>query len=391
MFSVLPLAWYCRADFAERLGSSSSASQYRKQARAASPEYVFPFQWEMATVLGRAIFADPQDSRAPYLLGNLLFDSQPAEAVKLWETSVRLDPSFPVAHRNLAMAYAHQKPAPDLAKAIAELETAVAAPRKYPLHFAELDELYARTGAPAEKRLALLEKNHAVVAQRDDALSREIGLKIFAGKYDEAIRLMTGRKFSVWEGGSLDVTDHWVDAHLLRGRKRLAAREFQAALQDFRTAQATPENLPTERELGRDAELKYWLGTVNEALGAADQAQAAWGSAAESQSSRRERRGGLSRNLAQNYYRGLALRKLGKNAEAETAFRDLLESAKSVPAQSEKSEETQAARSRGAFAHYVAGLGHLGLGDSAAAQSEFEAALKSAPDLLGAKAELIGP
>ena len=44
--------------------------------------------------------------------------------------------------------------------------------------------------------------------KRDDALSREIGLKIFAGKYDDAIALMTGRTFSVWEGGSLDVAEH---------------------------------------------------------------------------------------------------------------------------------------------------------------------------------------
>jgi hypothetical protein len=41
-----------------------------------------------------------------------------------------------------------------------------------------------------------------IVAQRAEARSREIALLVFAGRYDEAIRLMTGRRFEVWDGGS---------------------------------------------------------------------------------------------------------------------------------------------------------------------------------------------
>jgi hypothetical protein len=93
------------------------------------------------------------------------------------------------------------------------------------MQFAELDELYEAAGAAPEKRLALFENNHDAVSQRDDALAREIALKVTLGKYDDAIRYLTGRPFAVWEGGTLTVVESWMDAHLLRGRQRFAARQ----------------------------------------------------------------------------------------------------------------------------------------------------------------------
>jgi hypothetical protein len=63
--------------------------------------------------------SNPRDARAPYYLGNLLYDWQPEEAVRLWETSAAINPSFSIVHRNLATAYAHRKPAGNLNRAIA--------------------------------------------------------------------------------------------------------------------------------------------------------------------------------------------------------------------------------------------------------------------------------
>ena len=140
------------------------------------------------------------------------------------------------------------------------MEKAVARERKYPIHFAELDELYAAAGAPVEKRLAVLEKNQDIVARRDDALSRLIALKLFAGKCDEAIQLMTGRRFAVWEGGTLTVADSWTDAHLLRGHQLFAQKRYGEALADYQTAIKLPENLPSERQDAREAEGSYWIG-----------------------------------------------------------------------------------------------------------------------------------
>jgi hypothetical protein len=388
---VSPLAHYYLGQFAERLGSTTKAAAARQQAMEASPEYCFPFQWEAIHVLRRAMELNPRDARAPYYLGNLLFDWQPEEAVKLWETSAALDPSFPIAHRNLAIAYAHQQPR-KTSEAIAELEKAVAAPVKYARHFTELDELYAESGRPPQERLALLERNHATVLKRDDSLSREVGLKVVAGKYDEAIALMTGRKFSVWEGGSLDVSDHWLTAHTLRAEQKLAAGQFAAALADLEAAQRIPDNLPSDqRQLSsRNAEIAYLMGAAHEGLGELDQARKLWQEALQPASEEnRGRRRGLGRlefgRAGQRYCEGLARQKLGENEAAAAIFKELANAASGMqseagPEDSSPGRPRSSQRTRQAAIHFAAGLGHLGLNEKEQARAEFSEALEAAPD-----------
>jgi tetratricopeptide (TPR) repeat protein len=397
---VSPLAYYYLADFAKTDGKAEQAAAYRQLAKQMSPEYCFPFQAESIAVLRRAMEADPNDARAPYYLGNLLFDWQPEQAVKLWKQSAAIDPSLAMVHRNLALAESHQKPTPNNTQAIAELEQAVSGPTKYAMHFSELDELYATAGAAPEKRLALLEANQSIVQKRDDALSREIGLKIFAGKYDDAIALMTGRTFSVWEGGSLDVAEHWINAHILRGRKRLAAKQFNEALADFQVAKLIRDNLPNDRGGGsHQAEIAYWIGNAYEGLADAELARQTWRETSEPSSPGQGfgRRGGGfgSERLAQSYYQAAARKKLGQSSEAEKQFHDILSASKSA---ADRTDETapprpgrrgdQSPHAAAAMAKYVAGLAQLGLGDTDAAKADFEQALQLVPDLLGAKFEL---
>jgi hypothetical protein len=95
--------------------------------------------------------------------------------------------------------------------------------------------------------------------------------------------------------------------------------------------------------------------------------------------------------MAQRYYQALALQKLGQPEQAARLLQDLvtqaaraLESAgKPDPAAS--CEAQHAARSRLATAHYIAGLGHLGLSDQAKAKEAFAKALEWSPDHLGAR------
>jgi tetratricopeptide (TPR) repeat protein len=398
---VSPLAYYYLSQFAERAGDPKGAAEYRELAAQMPPDYVFPFQWESIPVLRRAMELNPHDARAPYYLGNLLFDSQPEQAVSLWEKSAAIDPSFSIVHRNLAMAYAHRRPTNDVTRATAELEKAVALPDKYALHFTELDELYAKAGKLPEQRLALLEQNQAIVAQRDDSLSREIGLKVFAGKYDEAIQLMTGRGFSVWEGGTLDVAKHWVDARLLRGKRELAAGKPAAALADFKAAGHVPDNLPSDAAAGREreAQIAYWTGLAHEASGEADKASQCWKQATSASQEGRGRAGSGRRsnsNLsAERYYLALAQRKLGRSAQADAALKDLLDAAKADLERETTTDQNvptgRKSRSAGpGFSHYLAGLAHLGLGQNEEAKEQLTAALAASPDLLGAKAALDG-
>jgi tetratricopeptide (TPR) repeat protein len=343
---------------------------------------------------------NPNDARAPYYLGNLLFDNRPGEAVALWEKSAQMDPSFPIVHRNLAIAWSHQAKGNALDKAIASMEKAVSLPAKYPIHFCELDELYEAAGTAPEKRIAMLESNLDIVARRDDALARAISLKLFMGKYDEAIQLMTGRHFNVWEGGSLNVAGDWTDAHLLRGRQLLAAGQLKEALADFQAAGAIPVNLPNDKTDGpvRLAETAYWTGVAREALGEADSARQCWKQSAEAAGSPRGGDRSLSDRSVQRYYQALSLRKLGgEDEKARTIFQDLVHSGENALEKSPSQIDISAAfgaqqsqRSRMAMAHYIAGLGRLGLAEKEKAKEEFQKALQACPAHLGVKTAMTG-
>jgi tetratricopeptide (TPR) repeat protein len=395
---IHPLVYYYMGYFAEKMHQQQAASQYYAQAAQLAPDYVFPFQYEAIEVLRQAMKANLHDARAPYYLGNLLFDWQPAEAVRLWEIAAALDPSFSIVPRNLAIAFSHMESGNSIDKAIAHLEKAVLLPHRYALHFAELDELYESGGIAPEKRLEMLEKNQVVVEQRDDSLAREIALLISLGKYDKAVQYLTGREFSVWEGGNLNVAENWTDAHLLRGQKQFAAKRYQDALTEFKTALQIPANLPSER-IDADArrpEVYFWTGKAYEALGEGEQAKRCWqeSAAARAENLRSQHRAEshLSPQAAQDYYRVLSLRKLGQTDKVTAMLRALIKAADRELQQSPTELDLSAScakirlqRFRLATAHYVAGLGYLGLEDKQKAKQELAAALKASPDHVGAR------
>ena len=387
-----PMVYYYLAHFQEHLGQRDKVAGARMLALKASPEYVFPFQWEAIGALRQAAQANPQDPRARYFLGNLLFDWQPVQAARLWEQSVRLDPSFAIVHRNLALAYAKLETPDSTTQAIAQLEQAVAAPVKYARHFAELDELYTRARTAPSRRLEVLEKNQGVVSRRDDALSREIGLLVLAGRYDQAIAMMASRRFSVWEGGTLEVAQHWVNAHLLRARQRLGGDRPTEALADLDAAQTVPENLPNDGDnSGRASEIAYWRGEGYSRMGDQQKARAAWEQAATSAEHRSSAAHGLGEQEVQIYFGALALGKLGRKRDAEATFRWLLAQANSrleAPAESPRGRPHR--RPNVALAHLLAGLAHAGLGAQEQATEQYRLALEVQPDLLAAKIALAG-
>jgi tetratricopeptide (TPR) repeat protein len=396
---VSPIVYYYMGDFAERLGLAAEAAEYRRLAAQQPPDYVFPFQSEAIPVLRRAIAANPSDARAPYYLGNLLFDWQPEEAVKLWERSAELDPSFPIVWRNLSQAYAHLEGDGARAKAIGYLEKAVAVGGSYPTHFAELDQLYAADGRSAESRLALLE-SHADVAQKDDgALASLIYLKTFAGKADQAIALLQGHVFHIWESETrFDTGAEWTEAHLVAGLAHLDAGRCQEAIADFMSASIFPENLRAMRDDSSSAvKLAYWTGCAYDKLGDSAKARQSWTEAATP--ARADGRPSWVREnpaatATQRFYQALAMRKLGQPEGADPVFHGLVETGLEILQHQEKEAGGPARgaplspRARASTGHYVCGLGYAGSGNAAKARSEFEASLAASPDNLDAKIAL---
>jgi tetratricopeptide (TPR) repeat protein len=398
---VNPLFFYYLGYFEERIGHPSKATDAYQLASRMPPDHVFPFQYEVIDVLRQAMKANPRDARAPYYLGNLLFDWQPEEAITCWKASAALDPSFAIVHRNLGVAYAHRKPTGDLDNAIAEMEQAVRCNEKYALHFAELDELYEEALAPVEKRLDVLSRNQGIVVRRDNATNRLIALLVAAGRYDEAVRMLSSRRFAVAEGANLNVAEHWVNAHLLRDEASTEARRYREALADLRVAFEIPPNIPRENLTvgSRSAEIAYWTGVASEGLGERDKARQSWEKGATPTGPDASRaaatRPGVPASAAESYYRGLCLRKLGQEAGARAVFESLvksgqeaLQAAETGAGAGEGPSALRQMRARKAAARYAAGLGCLGLGDDARARDELRQALQASPDHLGARTAL---
>ncbi len=385
-----PMVHYYRGWLTQKLGQKDTAQAHFKKGSEMPSAYVFPFQIEAMEPLRAAIAANPNDPLPAYYLGLLLYDRQPTETVKLWQKSVQLNPEMSVAWRNLAVAYSREDN--QIPQAITALEKAVATNSSDALYLFELDRLYEFAQAPLAKRVALFEKYRATAEKRDDAMSRVVTLANLSGKYDDSIAVLSKRHLHLWEGGArFNVQDAWTDAHLLRGQKKMAAKDYSGALADYLAAVQYPENIEVTRGYrgGRAPEANYFAGLAYEALGNKEAAKKAWQeSAAALLGSEENPRPGVESGAVLLYYQAKSLAKLGQPARAQGLFKSLLDTANRALQQTPQNEffakfgESRSPRSRAAMAHYVAGLAHLGLSDAAAARSEFSKAQELNPYLL---------
>ena len=101
-----PIALYLLGYCNVRLGNHSVAIAKWADAANASPDYCFPARIEEMIALQAALAENPSDARAHYYLGNLFYDKKRyEEAIREWESSVQIDPSFAIPWRNLGIAY----------------------------------------------------------------------------------------------------------------------------------------------------------------------------------------------------------------------------------------------------------------------------------------------
>jgi tetratricopeptide (TPR) repeat protein len=375
-----PLPSYLYAYVLDRAGRHDEAASLLRQAASLPPDLVFPFELEFIDILEWAMTENPADARAPYYLGNLLFDLQPERAIACWERARDLDPRYAPVHRNLGLAYGRVRN--DLPAAVASLEKAVTLDGKDARALFELDQFHEAAGTDPATRLSRLEKNPAVVAGNDNTLAREVGLLVRTGRLEKALELLSSHHFHVWEGGG-EIHGLWIEANLALGRRKLERKDAQGALASFQRALEYPANLdvgPPSSGAG-SAKVFFHLGQAQKALGrAADAAVSFQKSAAFST--------GLNE---QAYYASSALAELGRPDEARARFEDLARRAQdalsSAPAADffEKFGERQSARTRLANLHFLYGLGLAGLGRKTEAQAELAKALDLDPGHLEAR------
>lgn len=327
-----PLVFYTLGWLHEKNGDKSSALKFYQRASAERPDYCFPSRLEEILVLQSAMRANPRDARAPYYLGNLLYDRRRHdEAIWAWELSAQLDSGFSIVWRNLGIGYFNISKKP--AKARAAYDKAFKTnPDDARLLF-ERDQLWKRLGENPAKRLRELEKFPQLTAQRDDLSVELCALYNQTGQHSKALEILSHRKFQPWEGGEGQALGQHVRTHLALGCQALAQNDPSVARGHFEQALATPENLGEAKHiLANQSDVHFWLGIALDQLGEKKAAQEHWIASATFKGDFQEM---STRAFSEmTYYSALSLGRLGKSGQAKKLFRDLLAYAKVL----EKSE-----------------------------------------------------
>lgn len=316
-----PLVLYTLGYLLHRLGRSEEGSQVWQSSAAAPPDYCFPHRLEEMLVLQAVIHAVPQDARAPYYLGNLLYDRRRyEEAIELWQRAATVDPGFPTAHRNLGIALFNVRR--DADGAVTAFDRAQAADPQDGRILHERDQLCKRTGVSPQRRLAELLRHRDLVSSRDD-LSVELAMLYNqTGQPERALAGLLERNFQPWEGGEGLALGQFVRARLLLARRATAAGKPMDAISHLEATLHPPQSLGEARHLlANKSDIEYALGVAHTAAGNLPEAERWWRRAA------RERVDFQQMSVLtiseMTYWRGAALEQLHMREEARQVFRSI--------------------------------------------------------------------
>ncbi len=319
---VWPMVEYTIGWLWEELGDKESARKHFKQAAALPPDYCFPSRLEDISVLEAAMRANPRDAKAPYYLGNLLYDRRRhGEAIQLWEKSAEVDGAFSIVWRNLGIGYFNISKKPAKARAAYDRAFKVN-PNDTRLLF-ERDQLWKRVGEKPEKRLSELERFPQLVAQRDDLSMELCALLNQIGRHVEAMQLLAKRNFQPWEGGEGGPLGQHVRTQLALGREALAHKDYPCAVSHCENALAAPPNLGEAKHLlANQSDIHYWLGCALDLSREKTRARQHWRAAANSKG---DFQGMSVQGFSEmTYYTALACEKLGQKEKAKQLLRNLL-------------------------------------------------------------------
>ena len=159
-----------------------------------------------------------------------------ARAAAIWEAM----PDDYRAVRNLAVACYSHLDRREEALPLMEKARAMAPGEKQLIW--ETAYLMGRVEAPVQKRIDLLAP-YCNAAAREDILVEYARLLNQTRQYEKAVEALLCRRFTPCEGGEHAVAEQYMLAQHAIGRRLFAKGEYEAALAQFRTAQALPDTL----------------------------------------------------------------------------------------------------------------------------------------------------
>ncbi|MEX2600856.1 MAG: DUF5107 domain-containing protein [Balneolaceae bacterium] len=369
-----PIIHYTLGYYHHQIGNSSEAASRYQQAGGMPYEYAFPFRFETVKALNSALEYQPEDGLAWYLIGNIYYDHQPEKAIEAWERSTELTRTIPVAHRNLAFAYANVKN--DLDATLTNIRRAIELNPDDPRYYYEHDLYLESMQTDPETRLAPFLEKRDVVTSDLTTLFPFVELLTLNGMYSDAIELMRSHHFRRWEGGG-SIYPFWIYAHLNRAIDALNENELDEANAFLTSAISYPENLQTVSNQF-ECIVFYYQGIVAEAKGNMEEARMKFEQSAD----------GSNRSPECRFYAAKAYEKIDDSSSAESIYRSLIQSGNddldrdvSVdffdPFSSVRSDQDRLSEG-----YLKLALGSLGLGDIEQAEEYFELAEEHNPGLL---------
>ena len=322
--TTYPMVYYALGYYAARSGNESDALAYYKKAETMSPDYCFPNKLEEVLMLQDAIALNKEGAKAPYYLGNFWYAARCYDAaVSCWEASVAIDDSFPTVLRNLSLAYYNKRG--DKQKAVELLEKAYSLDTTDARILMELDQLYKKMRYPHRQRLDFLEAHAEAVAQRDDLCIERITLYNQLGEYQKAYDLINSRKFHPWEGGEGKVTMQYVLCRVELAKQAIAAGRYDEAVRLLKETEKYPDNLGEGKLINAEEnDVHYWMGCAYEGLGNAAEAERYFRMATQGSAEPAIAFFYNDQQPDKIFYQGLAWRKLGDEAKANSRFNRLI-------------------------------------------------------------------
>jgi tetratricopeptide (TPR) repeat protein len=317
-----PLIHYTLGWLHHKVADVESARAELERAASLPSDYCFPARLEEIGVLQTAINASPHDAKAPYYLGNLLYDRRRHEdAIQLWERSAKLDPSFSIVWRNLGIGYFNIRKSP--AKARAAYDKAFqAAPADARLLY-ERDQLWKRMRVAPAKRFRALEKNLHLVKSRDDLSLEYSTLLNQLRKPQQALAILESRQFQPWEGGEGGPLGQFVRAHLAIGLTALMADDAAVAVKNFQAAFDSPRNLGEAKHLlANRSDAHYWLAHALAKAGDRRSARKHWKLAADFKGDFQEM--SVRTFSEMTYYSAISMTRLARRESARKLLKQLL-------------------------------------------------------------------
>jgi tetratricopeptide (TPR) repeat protein len=329
-----PLRLYTLGFFLHRMGRKEEGDRAWQSGAAAAPDYCFPHRLEEMLVLQAVVEAAPGDARAPYYLGNLLYDRRRyEEAIELWQHAAALDPSFPTVHRNLGIALFNVRH--DASAAVIAFDRARAADPQDGRILYERDQLWKRTGIAPERRLAELLRHGELIGLRDDLSLELIALYNQTGQPELALHELLARNFQPWEGGEGLVLSQFVRARLLLARRATAENKPAEAISHLEAALHPPESLGEARHLlANKSDIEYALGMSHAAAGNGPEAERWWHRAARDAGDFQQM--SVLSVSDMTYWRGAALEELHLHEQAQQVFQQIAARADALEQQEPK-------------------------------------------------------